>query len=397
MAFSAPFTDDQLHAIWLGKLRNLQLAWDESMQDKQEIEALPSKAIIELTQNCNFRCIMCPQSWEERFKKYRSEYNMSLELFGRVAEQLFPAATLIDLRGFGETTILPHWPEIVDCLENFPFIEWHLVTNLSLPRDAVWEQMIALGFTLGFSCDGASADVFEGIRVRSRFDRIVHNLGLIRDSIRRHNRGLIYFISTIQKRNVHEMRALVELAHRFDVHEVQFKIVQPGQHHEGLDGLDPEQVTRYSREAVDAAIDLGMRVTFNDWAFTRGLDPERVAMAGKYRKRRTEHPLPRSLDPDAFDRLRAKDLFRNIASSHRVSIHQRCFKPYSYIYVNYLGEVGTCNHMMYPEMLVMGDLNSQSLTEIWNSPKYLGFRRELSVAQPRDHRCQWCFKHRLED
>src|SRR3990172_7937015 len=99
--------------------------------------------------------------------------------------------------------------------------------------------MIRLGFTLGFSCDGATKATFETIRARSNFDSIRHNLSVVRDAIQRYNRGYIYFISTIQKRNLHELRALVDFAHEFDVPEVQFKIVQEGEHQEDLKAVDP--------------------------------------------------------------------------------------------------------------------------------------------------------------
>ncbi len=86
-----------------------------------------------------------------------------------------------------------------------------------------------------------------------------------------------------------------------------------------------------------------------------------------------------------------------IREASQVSVNQKCFKPFSFTYINYLGEMGTCNHMMYPDLLKMGDLRTQSLAEIWNGSGYQDFRSELIAAAPKDPRCQWCFKHRLDD
>lgn len=394
------YSKDELRTIWRDKVDNVRYAWQEFEQKKISLSAKPFKTIVELTQNCNFRCIMCPQAWEERFQKYHPEYNMPMDTFINVANQLFPKSIFVDLRGFGETTILPHWSEVVDYLECFPLVEWHLVTNLALPRDQVWDKMVRLGFQLGFSCDGATKGTFEAIRVRSNFDRITHNLALISDAMKRHNTGWLYFISTIQKKNIHELRAIVELAHRHSVPEVQFKIVQDGEKHkEGIRELDQAVISGYALQAIDAAIDLGVRVTFNDWLFTRGLDPVRVQQAAVVKKL---PPMALFSSPDVADHeywnnSGMNSIWKSLFEASAVSRQQKCFKPFSFTYVNYNAEVGTCNHMMYPGMLVMGDLKTQSLDEVWNSPVYRNFREQLVMARPEDKRCQWCFKHRLDD
>jgi radical SAM protein with 4Fe4S-binding SPASM domain len=396
---SSELSEDELRTIWRAKLQNMKSGWQEFEQRKLTLKTLPFKAIVELTQNCNFRCIMCPQSWDEAFKKYHPEYNMPMEMFVKIADQLCPTATMIDLRGFGETTILPHWPEVVQYLDRFPFVVWHLVTNLSLPRDDTWDKMMKLGFILGFSCDGATKDVFESIRRRSNFQTIRHNLGQIRDGINRHNKGWIYFISTISKKNVHELKGIVELAHEFEVQEVQFKMVQPGLHDEGIKDFDRTKIQEYVSASLDAALDLGVRVTFNDWTFTRDADPEKVKRAEADIVRKTPDPLPPSppWDPSYWDEQGMPYVYKSVLNSVRVSENQRCFKPFSFTYINYKGEMGTCNHMMYPNMKVMGDLSRESLMDVWNGEKYQDFRRQLLFAQPQDDRCQWCFKHRMDD
>src|SRR5579871_2875209 len=145
-------------AAWRLKADNLRRAFAHWEARESRLTSLPFRAILELTQNCNFKCYMCAQAWEPKYQQFDPALNMSMELFERSAEQLFPTAMMVDLHGFGETTILPHWPEVVDSLARFPFIEWNLVTNLSLPREDVWDKMMKLGFRIGFSCDGASAE-----------------------------------------------------------------------------------------------------------------------------------------------------------------------------------------------------------------------------------------------
>ena len=284
------------------------------------------------------------------------------------------------------------WPEAVEYLQRFPYIEWLLVTNLSLNNDATWDRMIRSNFFIGLSMDGGSQETFETIRRGGRFDKTLHNLGVLRDARRRHGRGYLHFISTIQRSNAHEMRKLVELAHTFEIPEVGFKMVR-GDPFESDLRLGVPELSRYAEEALAAGLDLDVRVTFNDPAFTRGVPEEPIARASQ----RLPQAIPAS---SFFSRAGSEQMqpYRDLMfDAGRVSVNQRCFKPFSFILVNHDTEVGTCNHMMEPGMLQMGDLKAQSLAEVWNGPAYQDFRRQLTEAAPQDERCQWCFAHRLED
>ncbi|HZS42119.1 MAG TPA: SPASM domain-containing protein [Polyangia bacterium] len=380
---------------WRVKADNLRRAFAHYRARETQLSSLPFRFILELTQNCNYKCFMCAQAWEPKYQRFDAALNMPLDTFVRSAEQLFPTAIMVDLHGFGETTILPHWPDVVDYLARWPFIEWNLVTNLSLTRDDVWDKMIALDFRLGFSCDGASKQTFEHIRVGSNFERTLHNLAVIRDARRRHGRGTIYFLSTIQRSAVHELRALVELAHEYDVPEVQFKIVQGG-HDVDLEGqlrsIGDLSMSRHVDAAVDAALELGVRVTFNDPVFVRRLDPEKL--------QRVSAPLAAPPSPSSFWGAAGAEEVAPYAAmlddSFRVAVNKNCFKPFSFVYLTYQSDVGPCNCMM-PDPPPLGNLARESLAEIWNNGAFQKFRREILDGVPSDERCQWCFEHRVED
>lgn len=371
------------------KISNQHLAYQEFIEGKTRLESRPFKYIIEMTQNCNFKCVMCPQSFDPKFKNYSKDLNMNPEVFRRLAEQVFPYASFVDLRGFGETTILPWWPETVEYLAGFPLIEWHLVTNMSIPKPELWARMIQVGFSLGVSFDGATAQTFEAIRKKAKFDRILENLRSSTDAVKKFNSGFVYFISTIQSLNYHEMPDIVRLASEYNVPEVQFKMVQGGVN--SLGSVSSQDISKYSKEAIAVAIASGVRVNFNDWKFTEGLDRDWVRSADQIRVQRAPHPL------EQFFSAKDAGLQGLITDTHKVSVAQKCFKPFSFLYINYLGKAGTCNHMMYPDLLEMGDFSSMSLSEVWNSSSYQDFRSQLLSARPQDPRCQWCFKHRLED
>lgn len=391
-------------AAYRRKVLNQELSLREFAEKKTILKSRPSKAIVELTENCNFRCVMCAQSFEPKYKKYSPKLNMPLELFDKVAAALFDDTYFVDLRGFGESVILPHWPEIVDRLERYPMTNWHLVTNLSLPRDQVWERMMRAGFMLGVSLDAATPKTFEEIRVRSHFSTILRNLELVTDCARRFDLGHVYFIVTVQKRNVDELEQIIELAARFDVREVQFKIVRQ------FDGaLKHDEMVQESQKAalrasldrcLDLALERGLRLTLNDAELLEGVDRVKVrkALAPSVLER-LQLPFPPrpDFDPEFESQHPWAPSAARVLESIRVSENKTCFKPYHFTYVGTDGRVGTCNHMMNPDILEMGNLAHQSFEEIWNGYDYQLFRHSLVSAAPNDPRCAWCFEHRLDD
>jgi hypothetical protein len=386
---------ERLRAIWLAKADNIRRAWAHFEAKDLVVSSMPYRVSLELTQNCNFKCIMCAQAWEEHFQKWNPDYNMSLPLFMKLADQLFPLAVNVDLRGFGETTILPYWPEIVDSLDRYPYIEWNLVSNLSLMRDETWRKMMKSNFVIGFSCDGATARTYETIRVGGDFARACHNVQVIQDAIKTHKSGYLYFISVIQRMNAHEMRPIIELAHSLGIDEVQFHIVRGPRSlriETDVFMLD-DKLPRYANEAIDAALDLGVTATFNTPIFTRRADPDKVQRVST----RAPMVLPETSFHGAPWKAEMAEYETKLVDAYRIAVHQRCFKPFSYGNVNYRGHMGTCNHMQHPGIKFMGDLNSETVASVWNGDKYQEFRKELLTATPTDPRCQWCFGNRLAD
>lgn len=387
MQMTEKFSEAELKLIRERKLANQELSLQEYADRKIVLKSKPSKVLVELTQNCNFRCKMCPQSWEPKFERHDPALNMPLELIEKVARELFADAHLVDLRGVGETTILPYWPEVVDRLEDYPLVNWHLVTNLSLSRQATWEKMIRNGFILGFSCDAADKQTFEAIRARSKFEAIARNLETVTGAIKDYGRGYLYFITVVQRANRNELPRLVELAHAHGVKEIQLKraLEVAPYFTDVFSDSERGELAESLERGLKMAVERAVRVTINDQELLALVDP---VLAGKAQR----IPIPALgigfTTPAALD--------DQIKDKSRVSVHQQCFKPFHYTTVGYDGAVGPCNHLV-TQIIEMGSLKTQSFDEIWNGERYQFFRGSLLYAKPLDARCQWCFKHRLED
>ncbi len=397
MSSSAPLSVDE----------NRQQAWREYLAGSLRLESRPFKASIEITRNCNYKCNMCPQSWRPEYRNYHPEYNMTSELFGRVVRELFPHLAHVNLHGYGESVISPHWLEILDqCAPFAERIRFALATNLSRVNDEMWRKMIASGFVISASIDGASKAVFEKIRVNGRFEDILHNLETIRAARKEYARGKLGLLVTLQKLNYREMPDFIDLARRADADFVTFASVMESPIPRrfdldslrrigrlGLGGLRRRltaprltlydlptgELARLKAETLKRADAAGITVRFND-SFLEGL--------GGTSPSPTLEPLDLQAIPPAL----------GIEESTKVSVYQRCFKPFSYVVVNHKGDIGLCNHPITDgSWKQMGNLGDSTFEEIWNSAAYEDMRRKLLNAEPDTATCRWCFSHRLAD
>jgi radical SAM protein with 4Fe4S-binding SPASM domain len=74
----------------------------------------------------------------------------------------------------------------------------------------------------------------------------------------------------------------------------------------------------------------------------------------------------------------------------KLSIERGCSRPSQYITVAYTGEVILCPEDMYASC-VMGNLNDNSLLEIWNNEKFLHYRETLKKEGRKNlNPCQNC-------
>lgn len=84
----------------MARLENSKLNHEEYMADRFILNSYPRFLFLELTRNCNLHCSMC-----RPYNLFKNEWFMSDEVLGRVSEQLFGNVEVVDLRGFGESTL----------------------------------------------------------------------------------------------------------------------------------------------------------------------------------------------------------------------------------------------------------------------------------------------------
>ena len=208
----------------------------------------PVNLNLESTLGCNLECVMCGSHLSGVTKMRRS---MDEELLARVEKQVVSGIEELSLTVAGEPFLTPRLPQFVAVAERHG-AELSLNTNATLLKDTgLVRRVMRQSSVLRFSVDGATAETYEAIRVKSDFGTVIENIELvvrIRDELPRNERPRLVMCMVLMRDNVHELVEMVRLADRL-----------------GLDRLDvahvtilvpelDEQSTRHIPDVVDAAL-----------------------------------------------------------------------------------------------------------------------------------------------
>ncbi|BBD06951.1 radical SAM protein [Desulfovibrio ferrophilus] len=188
---------------------------------------------VEVALACNLRCVMCP--WVD-IRKAAGEAKalMRPEAWACIREAL-PQIESVDFTGGGETLLQPHLEQWVADASRVGCDTGFLTNGLILKEDRL-RALLDAGLTwLGVSMDGATAEIYEGIRRGSNFERVCANLARVAQ-LRTAGapKTLIQFV--VMHSNAHQCAPLVRLAAELGVDEVAFKQcdVIRGEHGKGL-------------------------------------------------------------------------------------------------------------------------------------------------------------------
>lgn len=310
------------------------------------VDYLPIRLDIENVSRCNFRCTMCHVS---DWPKGKRAADMSFEDFKRLVDSQ-PGLVELKIQGLGEPTMGgdPYYEMIRYARARNIWVR--TTTNASrLHLHGSYRKLVDSGVNeIQISIDGATKEVFEGIRRGAVFEKVVANCKLINrycDEL-----GLIRtkMWTTVQRSNVHELPALVELAH-----EMGFKRMA------------------FSFDLVDFGI-AKWRVT-NDTAAVTAIDLDACkAMLARARA------------------LGITLAFWNVTSRYDTDTPKNlCAWPFERAYISSDMRIVPCCIIGNPETSDTGD--ARQLATDWNGPAQVEFRRaHLEGRIPEV--CKSCYK-----
>jgi radical SAM protein with 4Fe4S-binding SPASM domain len=271
---------------------------------------------------------------------------MPFSLFKRIADELFPYSKFVDLRGFGESTILPNFLDYVNYALKYD-CDIGILTNLSVSNDKMWEHLISNNYWIGISIDGPDKETYSRIREASHFGQVISNIKLLVRLSRKFKKDIkrLYLLVVVQKDNVEHLTDFIELACKLGIKRVEFKPVRSNDSNIWL-----QDIQDLTRNEVKKAVQLAKK---------HGID---LIITGSFFD--TEFEQSMGLKP-----------------------MDRCPRPWSHLYIAYNGFVGPCNHR---HDLLFGNLKYWMFNEIWNSGHYQLFRKIINTSN-RPDRCDECF------
>ncbi len=196
--------------------RNSQINKLELRDGKTVLKSYPRRIVFELTNRCNFRCIMCGRE-ASNFKTY----DLPISIIKHF-KPIFPYVEEVTLHGWGEGTLHPNFNEILKVLNEYNLLRKYFVTNAStLPEihHAIFEHHVDV---LAVSIDGATAATNDSIRKGGSFENQTTELRkLIEEKLQRNlDYPHINIVFTAMQRNIRELPDMITLARDLGITEV---------------------------------------------------------------------------------------------------------------------------------------------------------------------------------
>jgi MoaA/NifB/PqqE/SkfB family radical SAM enzyme len=174
------------------------------------LDYLPVRLDVENVSRCNFRCTMCQVS---DWPKGQRAADMTLEDYKRLIDEQIGIVEL-KIQGFGEPTMGGD-----DFFQMIRYARarriWvRTITNASrLHLRNTFQKLVDTDVNeIQISIDGATKEVFEGIRRGSVFEQVVKNCALINGYAKAQSKLRTKMWTVVQQSNAHQLDDLIDLA-----------------------------------------------------------------------------------------------------------------------------------------------------------------------------------------
>ena len=318
-----------------------------------------AKIYIELTNQCNLTCATCMRnSWNEPAGW------ISEATFNRIladALKLNPPPTIF-FGGFGEPLAHPRFLEMAEKVKRAG-LYLEVITNGILLDKSVSSRLRALRVDrLWVSIDGATPESYADIRLGAELPKVLANLSVLyqeRGSIRRRPRLGIAFVA--MKRNIQDLPEVIRLGKRLGADQFSISNLLP--HSEEMRGEILYRGSLYSPDMMPSSWSPMLSLPRMDFS---SLDASTLAAA-----LRDIHSLTVTRQDLTF------------------GINTCPFVEKASLSIRWDGEVSPClallhDHIHYLDdtrreihACTYGNINEQTLIDIWNNPAYVSLREKL--------------------
>lgn len=299
---------------------------------------------VEVSSACNLKCPQC----FNRIEGHNTDM-LDKQLWDTRIKPVLRQLKDIHLVGIGEPLLNKNFFCFVEDAVNHGVIV-HTTSNLQLVDKVVAEKIVLSGLNeLSFSCDGATKETYEKIRISGTFEKLKNSLKLINEYKAKYNSELPRLILNFggMKSNIHELPEIIKLAKEFNVEQV---------------------------------------IAYHNVIYVEELKEE--SLYHEQQLSDTNFLVAKQIAKDLGINLFFPGLFSEPVKSCHGAIY--CSYPYAHLWVYSDGRIGPCC-MDFPVRYNLGDLKISSMEEVWNSNSILKLRQELH--QNPSYTCRFCVMH----
>ena len=335
---------------------------------RDRIEVFPNihslaRVYIEPTSRCNLKCETCIRNtWKEPMG------DMDIQVFDKLMDQLkeFNELQSVMFGGFGEPTANRDILYMIGRAKSLG-VEVEMTTNGTLLDDKMLEGLMDKKLDmLWVSFDGTSESNFEDVREGASFNSVVENLKSLKRLNRKSNHRIKVGIAfVVMKKNINDLGNINVLAKSVGATKISISNVLP-----------------YSREMADQML-CDLTVTEGNIHYLP--DSITVSLPLIDRKEITKEPLYRLLVNNKNISVMTNRI--GAETSKCRFIKERC------TFIRWDGMVCPCMGLLHSyktylnsnnlerEILsyALGDINSKSLKNIWDSQEYHDFREKVDM------------------
>jgi len=322
----------------------------------------PAIIQMELTSQCNLRCIMCPISSEQR-KLKQGEALFSLDDLKQF-EGAIRSADELELTGFGEDLYHPQALSVLRWFRSMK-VGINVTTNGQLLTPELSKMFVKekLCDVLCFSIDAATGHTYRRIRRGGSWNRLVTNLEVLKKA--KDDAGTkiptIYFSFCAMQKNICELPEFVRMAKSFEAEKVIVQHVFENKFTVGQNLINhPELAAKYIAEATAAARECDIT-----------LDVTNIS--------------PSDLDEVAWSERAL--IFSPKIFKEKNRLIKNCEFPWVRCFIRPDRSVQACAITWIG--LILGDLYKNSFEKVWRGETYKKFRVDMGTFDTPDE-CVIC-------
>lgn len=331
--------------------------------------AVPTEVNIQLTHACNLRCKMCYQ-WNDDgyFHSYNKEIQnkeLSVQAFKNILQETKEVKARLYLWG-GEPLYHSEWDKIADCIDEDPRHTVICTNGILIEKNMESILKISPHLALLISVDGLS-EANNALRGKSTFERLVHQMDVLLEEQRKGNyHGSISVSAVLNDDLIPQLYEFVEYFEAKGVDSIYLNYpwyISPERAAE-MDIYLKNNLSWINPDAESGP------ASWHSYTFQLSESSE-VILQHQIKRMSTRVWKSRVRFSQEIEADQIMDFITDKYNSPK-----RCFALANRAEVLANGKVGTCSKF-FPE-LAIGDLNHQSLTEIWNSENFNRLRKTIS-------------------